>query len=64
MAAIREERDKARDLVKAGIDPRANKVATRIEAQADVDAISVPTNKSALKPSPSMISTRYGLRMG
>ena len=39
MAAIREERDKARDLVKAGIDPRANKVAARIEAQADVDAI-------------------------
>lgn len=39
MAAIREERDKARDLVRAGIDPRANKVAARIEAQADVDAI-------------------------
>jgi len=39
MAAIREERDKARELVKAGIDPRANKVAARIEAQADVDAI-------------------------
>ncbi|NNM69080.1 MAG: tyrosine-type recombinase/integrase [Gallionella sp.] len=38
MAAIREERDKARDLVKAGIDPRANKVAAKIEAQADVDA--------------------------
>jgi len=37
MAAIREERDKARDLVKAGIDPRANKVAARIEAQAGVD---------------------------
>ena len=39
MAAIREERDKARDLVKAGIDPRANKVAARIEAQAGVDEI-------------------------
>ena len=39
MAAIREERDKARDLVKAGIDPRANKVAARIEAQAGVEAI-------------------------
>jgi len=39
MAAIREERDKARDLVKAGIDPRANKVAARIEAQASVEAI-------------------------
>jgi len=38
MAAIREERDKARDLIKAGIDPRANKIAARIEAQADVDA--------------------------
>lgn len=38
MAAIREERDKARNLVKAGIDPRANKVASKIEAQASVDA--------------------------
>ena len=37
MAEIREERDKARELVKAGIDPRANKVAARIEAQAGVD---------------------------
>lgn len=39
MAAIREERDKARELVKAGIDPRAKKIAAKIEAQADVDAI-------------------------
>jgi len=38
MAAIRAERDKARNLVKAGIDPRANKVAARIDAQAEVDA--------------------------
>ena len=38
MAAIRDERDMARDLVKAGIDPRANKIAARIEAQADVEA--------------------------
>ena len=38
MAEIREERDKARNLVKSGIDPRANKVAARIEAQAEVDA--------------------------
>ncbi len=38
MAVIREERDEARDLVKAGIDPRANKVAARIDAQAEVDA--------------------------
>lgn len=36
MAAIRNERDKARDLIKAGIDPRANKVAVKIEAQAAV----------------------------
>lgn len=39
MAAIREERDKARALVKTGIDPRANKIAEKIEAQAEVDAI-------------------------
>lgn len=38
MAEIREERDKARDLVKVGIDPRANKIAARIEAQTHVDA--------------------------
>ncbi len=36
MAAIRDVRDKARDLIKAGIDPRANKIAVRIEAQAAV----------------------------
>lgn len=33
MAAIRAERDKARELVKSGIDPRAQKIAARIEAQ-------------------------------
>ncbi len=36
MAVIRDERDKARDLVKSGIDPRANKVAVKIEAQAAI----------------------------
>jgi len=36
MAAIRNERDKARNLIKTGIDPRANKVAVKIEAQAAV----------------------------
>ena len=39
MAAIRKERDKARELVKAGIDPRASKIAVKIEAQAAVNAI-------------------------
>ena len=37
MTTIREERDKARALVKAGIDPRANKKVVKIEAQAGVD---------------------------
>ena len=36
MATIREERDNARDLVKSGIDPRVNKKAAKIEAQAAV----------------------------
>lgn len=36
MAAIREERDSARRLLKKGIDPRANKVAEKIEAQAAI----------------------------
>lgn len=36
MTAIREERDKARALVKAGIDPRANKKVVKIEAQAAI----------------------------
>ena len=36
MAAIREERDKARNLIKSGIDPRSNKVAAKIRAQAVV----------------------------
>ena len=36
MAAIRDVRDKARVLVKSGIDPRASKVAVKIEAQAAV----------------------------
>lgn len=38
LAEIRNERDKSRDLVKAGIDPRANKKSVRIEAQAAVEA--------------------------
>ncbi len=33
MAAIREERDKARDLVKRGLDPKVEKVVAKIEAQ-------------------------------
>jgi len=36
MAAIREERDQARNLVKDGIDPRVNKKAVKIEAQATI----------------------------
>ncbi len=36
MTAIRDERNKARDLVKAGIDPRANKKVVKIEAQAAI----------------------------
>lgn len=39
MAIIREAREKARELVKAGIDPRAEKIAAKIEAQTKVDAI-------------------------
>ena len=38
MSAIRSERDKARDLIKDGVDPRVKKVAAKIEAQAAVDA--------------------------
>jgi len=37
IAKIRSERDAARGLVKSGIDPRANKIAAKIEAQAAVD---------------------------
>ena len=36
MTMIRGERDKARELVKAGIDPRAKKIAAKIEAQAAI----------------------------
>ena len=36
MTTIRDERDKARALVKAGIDPRANKKVIKIEAQAAI----------------------------
>lgn len=36
MTTIRDERDKARALVKAGIDPRANKKVVKIEAQAAI----------------------------
>lgn len=39
MEAIRDERDRARNLIKQGIDPRAEKVAARIEAQAKVEAV-------------------------
>ena len=48
MTVIREERNKARDLVKAGIDPRANKKVVKIEAQAAiVDVIRVDEQKRA-----------------
>lgn len=36
---VRTERDNARRLIKLGVDPRAEKVAARIEAQAKVDEI-------------------------
>lgn len=36
MTSIRDERNKARDLVKAGIDPRAAKKVVKIEAQAAI----------------------------
>lgn len=36
MTTIREERDKARNLVKSGIDPRTKKLAVKIEAQAAI----------------------------
>ncbi len=36
MTAIRDERNKARDLVRSGIDPRANKKVVKIEAQAAI----------------------------
>ncbi len=39
MVAIRDERNKARDLVKAGVDPRTEKKAAKIEAQAAVMAV-------------------------
>jgi integrase len=38
MSTIRSERDTARELVKTGIDPRAKKIASKIEAQAAVEA--------------------------
>jgi integrase len=38
LALIRAERDKARELIKQGIDPRAKKIASKIEAQAAVEA--------------------------
>lgn len=37
LADIRNERDKSRSLVKAGIDPRANKKSVKIEAQAAIE---------------------------
>jgi len=39
MIVIRDLRDKARELVKSGIDPRANKIAVKIEAQAAIAAV-------------------------
>ena len=39
MTEIRDARNKARDLVKAGIDPRANKKVEKIEAQAAIDEV-------------------------
>ena len=39
VSKIRDNRDDARDLVKAGIDPRVHKVATKIENQAKIDAV-------------------------
>lgn len=39
LADIRSERDKARALVKDGIDPRANKKAERINSQAEIEAV-------------------------
>ena len=36
IAVVRKERDKARDLVKSGVDPRTHKVAGKIEAQAAI----------------------------
>ena len=48
MAVIREERGKARDLIKSGIDPRSNKVAAKIQAQAHVsDTIRAEEQKRA-----------------
>ena len=38
MTSIREERNKARELVKSGIDPRAKKKVVKIEAQAAIEA--------------------------
>lgn len=37
MAIIREERDKARELVKAGVDPRAEKIVAKIEARTAIE---------------------------
>lgn len=39
LESIRRSRDKARDLVKAGIDPRDQKKAERIESQAKIEAV-------------------------
>lgn len=39
MTEIREERNKARDLVKSGIDPRASKKASKIEAQLAIEQV-------------------------
>ncbi len=39
LAHIRNERDHARNLLQSGVDPRTNKVAAKIEAQAAVEAV-------------------------
>ena len=39
MSTIRNERDNARALIKSGVDPRAKKVANKIEAQAAVEEV-------------------------
>lgn len=39
MTAIRDERDRARKLVKAGVDPRAQKLVEKIQAQTAIDEV-------------------------
>ncbi len=62
LADIRNERDKAKKLVESGIDPRAEKKAKKIEAQAAVEEIIRADEQKRKRPSPSTIYIRYGLR--